>query len=1518
MPSPPGSVEGTGPKTLDAAVLRIRDARGDAVGLGFLVAADRALTCAHVVSAALGLPESAQPDASARITVDLPLLSDSARDGQRDGQEDGHTAEAQVEHWVPAQPSGTGDVAVLRLSAPLPDARPVRLVEAQDVWGHPVRAFGFPAGRPGGVWHSGVLRARQANGWVQADLAAHGYRISRGFSGGPVWDEKLAGVIGMVTVAEAGDPPAGYLVPTDGLLAAWSPLRGLALPPSPFRSLVPFQEADAAVFHGRRAETGELVRMLGHERWTTLVGPSGSGKSSLALAGVVPRLRAAGTCAVVVRPASGRSPLSALAAALLPLLEPGLTTTQQLERTPDLTGLLHRQGLADVVPRLPHRHAVRQLLVVVDQFEELLTIAPAAVDELARVLFHDTLPDTVRVLTTLRADFLETALAHPGLGPLCGRQIYALGPMSTVQLRDIVTTPVDAIPGVRYEPHLVDRILADTSSEPGALALLGFTLDLLWRNQTGGLLTHQAYEELGGVTGTLGAYADQAWDEYVLPEDETTARRLFTQLIRVPLGSAAATRRTVARPELDTDQWRVAQNLARTRLLVIDLSPEGHETVELAHEALITGWSRLRDRAGEDRSFLIWRESLRHDLDRWERGKRAADLLPTTLALAGAQQWLRERAADLSDAERDYVRRGRAHRRRRTRRRRAVLAVICVLAILATAFSVLAVRRGEDAAHKAAVVRSSRLVADAEAARGTDPGLAARLAVAAYRSAPTQETATELYSAVRTPLDGVVGFTGKKVLRVAAEPDGPLAAAVDVDGSLRIWNLADRAAPALQATLHAGAAGIALAPHGRKLLASACPGSGFCLWDLTSPRHPTVAARLPGPAHGEERLHHVSSMAIDSDGRLLAAATLEGAVMVWSIEQPAHPRFLAELQSPTRRKSDALAAVAFSPHGNVLAATILGGKTRLWNLATPSAPTRAAEMDTGYSAVAFSPDGNFLAAVGDLDIGIWDVKDPLKPGEIKAHSGSSGKGLLDLMAVAFSPDSRWLAMGGVHADDTNSELCLLGMPPTGPKDSISPSCTKTGYTTDTLAYTHSSALLSGGSDGAVRSWYSPVPEAQATEVISTTDSWTFSPDGRLMAAPVTRDDSRTPTGPSPSPLGIWDLSASGGPVRVATVTLPDIVQQATFLGPAVLLSVAHNGAVQLWNLRDPRHPTQAASLGTADFILGPRFLDADSIAGTGVTATTAGDLVSVQGMDRKMHLWRITDSGQATESGSLPLPAPRDGFGFTLNRGDTAVVVTAAGLDWWNISDPAHPVRGQTTSIPGANHGELEAVNNVVTVGATMQDHSNGGKILHLIDVAAGKVRSSITLQRSYGEQLDMSLDGRRLAATGTGNNTVALWDISDPAHPGTPAVIRTLQDTQGISLSPDSRHLAVWNLGSSERSDIQLWNIGNPATPTLTATITPPVRSFTESVKFPRPRTLVAGAGNSAFSYDTDPSAVADLICSRTGGAITAEQWKKYAPGTPYQDPCHDEGGRPDPSAGGPGPGKEEAAASTRRLWRR
>lgn len=729
-----GAAPGHG--TLGPALLRISDAQGDARGVGFLVTDELAFTCAHVVTAALGPADGARPAGDAEVAVDLPLAPAPAR------------TRARVAQWLPAEDSGAGDIAILRLAAPLPGARPARLVEAGDAWGHPVRAFGFPAGRPYGVWHSGVLRDRQAGGWVQADLAAGGgYRVTAGFSGSPVWDDELGGVVGMITVAEAGEPPASYLIPTGTLLAAWPELRAHVLPPSPFRGLAVFREADAGIFHGRDAESAELADQVAAQRWTCLAGPSGCGKSSLALAGVAPRIRAEGYAVATLRPASGSGPTAALGAALLPLLEPDLPETARLARLPDVTALLARGMLPDVVAQVLRRQERDHLLIIVDQLEEAFGGTTATAAELAGLLFGDRLPEPVHVLATLRADFLEAALAHPAIGPVLRRGLYAIGALEPGRLWEIVTAPVDAIPGVTYESGLVERLLADTGDAPGALPLLGFTLDQLWRRQTAGRLTHEAYDALGGVTGGLGRHAEQEWNAQVGAGDEPAARRLLTALVRMPAGATAATRRTARRAELDDAQWEIARRLATSRLLVTGHSPEGTETVELAHEALIGGWPRLAGQVADDRAFLAWRETLRSDLDRWERSGRMPDLLPGPAVLAAAEPWLRERATDLSDSERSFLDQGRLRRRSQTRRRRTVWSGLALITALLVVFGTLFGYYRHVSGRRAAESGSRALAQYSTDQADGDPVLSAQLALAAYRTSPTREARNALMRA---------------------------------------------------------------------------------------------------------------------------------------------------------------------------------------------------------------------------------------------------------------------------------------------------------------------------------------------------------------------------------------------------------------------------------------------------------------------------------------------------------------------------------------------------------------------------------------------------------------------------------------------------------------------------------------------------------------------------------------------------------------------------------------------------
>ncbi|MEU6812587.1 serine protease [Streptomyces sp. NPDC046831] len=733
----------------DAAVVRILNADGRPEGAGFLTGHHEVITCAHVVARALGAPSDmlTEPPAG-RLWIDFPLA------------EPGRRTEVRIGSWTPVRADGSGDVAVLKLlTDPPAKATVARLVEDAAGPDRRVRTFGFPAGYDDGAWSVGWLRGRTGAGWLQYDTdPSSEHRVQTGFSGAPVWDVAEGGVVGMVVAADGRpDVRTAYLIPTQTLRESSSALGDTALPACPFRALEPFHERDAGLFHGREEPARRIVDLLGHAPAISLVGPSGCGKSSLLHAGALPALRARRDREIVLfRPGQlGRSPLAALALALLPRLEPDLTETARLKELPGLTDLLRAGRMPEVVDRLLARQGWDGLLVVVDQFEEaLIGTDKAELDALTAALGHALRPGSrLQVATALRADFLTSALNHPGLAPLlAGDRLFTVGAMSDEELRAAVERPLDHT-GVRYEPGLVDRILSDLGSDPGRLPLLEFTLTRLWERQRHGVIGHAAYESLGRVDDALVTHAEQIWGGALTEEERLAARALLVQLVHPGDERVAPTRRTVTRSELPSRQWRIAQRLMTTRLVVPgeeyrtgDGSPV--ETVELAHETLLTHWTRLRDFFEADRGFRLWQEDLRRRIAQW-----AADGQPRSRLLRGAdlrdaRNWHARRPDELLAAEKEYVA---ASVRGARRRRTLVVALVVVLGLVAggAGLEVRAWQRdaGKDSAAKASrvLVQQSR---DAEGmADPTDRGAgytALLLALRAYRTQDTGQTRARL------------------------------------------------------------------------------------------------------------------------------------------------------------------------------------------------------------------------------------------------------------------------------------------------------------------------------------------------------------------------------------------------------------------------------------------------------------------------------------------------------------------------------------------------------------------------------------------------------------------------------------------------------------------------------------------------------------------------------------------------------------------------------------------------------
>ncbi|MDW8327100.1 MAG: serine/threonine-protein kinase, partial [Anaerolineales bacterium] len=435
----------------------------------------------------------------------------------------------------------------------------------------------------------------------------------------------------------------------------------LSVPPTPcpYRGLFAFQEDDAPFFFGREDFTDMLSDRVESQQLTAVVGPSGSGKSSVVFAGLVSRLRQAAMLRqsqqkawLLTEMRPGARPFEALAnAVLLP------ETSDRIKQLQSLADSL-RDGsvrLTNAVKLFLHsRPDKHRLLLVIDQFEELFTVCP---DSETRRAFIDVLLTSLgecpklHIVLTIRADFLGQAFSYRPLADALQSATLFLGPMTRAELTRAIKEPARK-QRVKFQSGLVERILDDVGEEPGNLPLLEFALTTLWDKQNGSLLTHQAYEEIGRVEGALARYAEEVYSK-LTAEQQALARRVFVQLVR-PGEGTEDTRRQATRAELE-DAWPLVQQLADARLLVTNRDPSGQETAEIVHEALIRSWGRLREWMRANRNFRAWQERLRGMMQQWEASGHDEGALLRGALLVGAEGWLAERETEIGQAERDFI-----------------------------------------------------------------------------------------------------------------------------------------------------------------------------------------------------------------------------------------------------------------------------------------------------------------------------------------------------------------------------------------------------------------------------------------------------------------------------------------------------------------------------------------------------------------------------------------------------------------------------------------------------------------------------------------------------------------------------------------------------------------------------------------------------------------------------------------------------------------------------------------------
>jgi ABC-type phosphate transport system substrate-binding protein len=468
-----------------------------------------------------------------------------------------------------------------------------------------------------------------------------------------------AGVDRLYDLCRDGNPPAI----TSGKL-------------QPFRGLEAFSELDHPFFFGREVYVDRLTELIDKKRLIAVVGASGSGKSSVVAAGLVPRVRRrvppepTWEC-LAFKP--GKVPTEALSAAIVGLLYGESDFIERQKKVRDLEQLLAPPG-GLMTSALIDEIGMDRLLLVVDQFEELFTLVTGDAQRLAFInLLLGALDDPrVTVLLTLRADFFGHATSiDRRLSDLIGEGILALGPMTPEELRRAIELPAS---GVKFEAGLVDQIIAHAGSEPGGLPLLQFALRQLWNQQRDGVITWNAYDRLGepardgvaerpGLLGAVGTYAEACYA--VLPPTQQQAlMRVFSRLVHVAPANEQRpdTRQRVSWASLTPEEREAAEVFVKNRLLVKSFSHLGggggaEEILDVAHEAIIRYWTRLRTYLDvERRKFLQWRQRLDERMRDWEAAKRDRGALLAGRLLGEAREWSRRNGPELSISEREYIR----------------------------------------------------------------------------------------------------------------------------------------------------------------------------------------------------------------------------------------------------------------------------------------------------------------------------------------------------------------------------------------------------------------------------------------------------------------------------------------------------------------------------------------------------------------------------------------------------------------------------------------------------------------------------------------------------------------------------------------------------------------------------------------------------------------------------------------------------------------------------------------------
>jgi WD40 repeat protein/serine/threonine protein kinase len=1125
---------------------------------------------------------------------------------------------------------------------------------------------------------------------------------------------------------------------------------------NPYKGLRAFQEADAGDFFGRDMLTQLLLARMQEQspfgRFLAVVGPSGSGKSSVVRAGVVPAIRRGGLPGsenwFVVEMFPGAHPVEELAQALMRVaVEPPNNLVEPLS--------LDERGLLRVVDQVVPGADETEVVLVIDQFEEVFTLVE---DEAVRAHFLKSLiaavtdPYTrIRVVVTLRADFYDRPLLYPGFSELMRQRTEVVVPLAPEELKQAIVSPAERN-GLRVDPELVEAIVSDVGEQPGALPLLQYALTEVFQRRTGRTLTLTPYNASGGVLGALARRAEEIYVGLNATQQEA-ARQLFLRLVTLGEG-VEDTRRRVRRTELATmtnDQRRrangssdghpsslavgassaldtVIEQYSQYRLLTLDNDPATRvPTVEVAHEALIRTWTRLRQWLDASRDDLRLQRRMTNAAAEWAASGHDRSFLASGARLEQLASWAEETHLALNAEERDYLAASLAERdvqraqeelrkahevslERRSRIfLRALVGVASLAAVLGIALSIFAFGQRREALSSASTAATARALAEqqktvAEQQKSLaeqQEALASQRADEARNQALAAAAAAEA-NAGNIDLALTLALAANEIAPTTLQEEATLAAAAYARGMRDLFT-------GQEGSLEA----VSFSPDD-SMFVTASDDPVLVLWDATTKQ------KIREFSGHEDKVQRV---AFSPDGTKLVSASDDKNVILWDVASGAIIHKMIGASGQETSHTDEVKSVAFSPDGKTIISGSRDTSVRLWDVASGQ-PIGVLQKHTQIVRdVAFSPDGKTaLSASSDLDVVWWDIaaRAPIKT--LQGHTDQ-------VYSVVFSPD-------GARA-------------------------------------------LTGSTDGTLIYW----------DLASGQPIYTFRGHTRgVFDVAISRDGRMAASGSQDASIGLWDLTNGqpAGFLKGHKASVDDVTFSSNGL---TLLSASSDASVRRWamlNGAEMRKYTDPTNSAIAQFAISPD--------GTKALYNSADDTVSMLDLTTGKQLWRKT--GHA--DGITTVAFSPDGK-MALSGGgelDTTVIL-------WDAATGA-----QLGTLAGGHTKELGEV--IVTSdgamaisgGASADGDPNPNQIA-VWDLATKQVVRRLAGHASKVEALALSPDGKTLVS-GSSDSTLILWDFASGS------LLHKLEGhadkIQDVAFSPDGQYV----LSAAEDSTLILWDVAS------------------------------------------------------------------------------------------------------------